>query len=106
MSPSLSRLVKVFEWVDSFRYLYPRAEVFSRYYESKGSPGATRIDRQYHWGNIKVTSAEYLPVAFSDHLALNVKIDIPDPISRFCSPRSRPVFKIREDVVRDREFQD
>ena len=106
MSPGLTRLAKVYDWVDSFRYLYPGVQIFSRYYESRGSPGATRIDRQYHWGNIKVTSAEYVPVAFSDHLALNVKIDIPDPISRFCSPRSRPVFKIREEVVRDREFQE
>ena len=106
MSPSLSRLVKVFEWVDSFRYLYPRKQVYSRYYELRGSLGATRIDRQYHWGNIKVTGAEYLPVAFSDHFALNVKIEIPDAISRYCSPRYRPVFKIREEVVRDSKFQE
>ena len=45
-------------------------------------------------------------MAFSDHLALNVKIEIPDSISRYCTPRSRPVFKIKEEVVRDREFQE
>ena len=47
MSPSLKRLEKVFGWVDSFRHLYPGAPTFSRYYESRGVSGATRIDRQY-----------------------------------------------------------
>ena len=106
MSPSLSRLAKVFKWVDSFRYLYPRSQTFSRYYQARGNSGASRIDRQYHWGDIFISSADYLPVAFSDHLALKVKIEIPDPIQRYCSPRNRPSFKMREEVVRDSEFQE
>ena len=51
MSKYLKRLLKVFNWKDSFRSVHPDAKVFSRYYESdKFGDGATRIDRQYHWG--------------------------------------------------------
>ena len=48
MSPSLKRLTKTFGWVDSFRSLYPAVSTFSRYYESRGVSGASRIYRQYH----------------------------------------------------------
>ena len=105
MSPCLARLVKTFNWTDSFRTLYPKAAVFSRYYESRGNSGATRIDRQYQWGEIVTVIAEYTSVAFSDHLAHTVKIKVPDMLSRMCSPRSRPIFKVREEVVRDEQFQ-
>merc|ERR1712030_190934 len=49
MSPSLTRLVKAFGWVDSFRLLNPNS-----------------------------IQAEYTPVAFSDHLAHTVKVKVPD----------------------------
>ena len=50
--------------------------------------------------------AEYMPIAFSDHLAYRVKVKVPDPLTRMCSPRARPQFKIREEVARDRKFQE
>ena len=106
ISPSLSRLVKVFDWSDSYRFLHPISPTFSRYYEARGVTGASRIDRQYHWGNIIPTEAEYLPLAFSDHLAHIVKVSVPDQLARMFSPRSRPLFKIKEEVARDILFQD
>ena len=104
MSPCLTRLMKTFGWVDSFRSLHPNTTTFSRYYESRGCSGATRIDRQYQWGNVVAVHAEYSPVAFSDHLAHTVKIQVPEAIERMCCPKSRPIFKVREEVVRDTEF--
>ena len=106
ISPSLVRLVKAFDWADSFRYIHPTATTFSRYYETRGTSGASRIDRQYHWGNITPVQAQYLPLAFSDHFAHIVKVKMPDQLARLCSPRNRPQFKVREEVARDQEFQE
>ena len=106
MSPCLNRLVKAFEWSDSFWSLHPTSASFSRYYESRGVSGATRIDRQYHWGDILAVQAEYVPIAFSDHLAPNVRVKVPDHLARILSPRSRPQFKLREEIVRDKLFQE
>ena len=52
------------------------------------------------------TEAEYTPVAFSDHLAHTVKVKVPVSLSRMGCPKSRPHFKVREEVARDREFQE
>ena len=105
MSPSLTRHIRTFEWQDSFRSLYPTSASFSRYYVARGSPGATRIDRQYNWGNIVPVHAEYSPIAFSDHLAHSVTVSVPDPLVRMLCPTSRPQFKIREEIAQDREFK-
>ena len=106
MSPCLARLARAFGRSDSFRVLHPNSTVFSRYYEARGSTGATRIDRQYQWGEIRTVKAEYIPVALSDHLAHTVHIQIPEPMIRMCSPSTRPMFKVREEVVQDKLFQD
>ena len=106
ISPSLSRLVNAFGWKDSFRYLHPQSLTFSRYYEVRGSQGASRIDRQYHWGEVCPFSAEYSPIAFSDHLAHTIRLQVPDSIARMCCPKSRPKFQIREEVARDKDFQE
>ena len=106
ISPSLSRLVNAFGWKDSFRYLHPQSLTFSRYYEVRGSQGASRIDRQYHWGEVCPFSAEYSPIAFSDHLAHTIRLQVPDAIARMCCPKSRPKFQIREEVARDKDFQE
>ena len=105
MSPCLGRLVKTFEWTDSFRSLHPKSLSFSRYYDIHGVSGASRIDRQYHWGEIVPVSAVYTPIAFSDHLAHTVSIKTPDPLARMQCPTSRPMFKVREEVVKDKVFQ-
>ena len=52
MSPSLGKLEKTFCWTDSFRSFHPNSTIFSCYYESHGISGATKIDRQYHWGGM------------------------------------------------------
>jgi hypothetical protein len=69
MSPTFKRLVHSFNWVDSFRVLHQSDIQFSRYYTSVRGEGASRIDRCYHYGDIKVISVSYLPLAFSDHHA-------------------------------------
>ena len=105
MSASLKRLVKTFAWNDSFRSLHPLAETFSRYYEIQHSEGATRIDREYHWGDMVILEARYVGIAFSDHLALVITARLPEQFSRLMCPRSRPQFKAKPEVVRDQLFQ-
>ena len=70
VSKSLQRLKRVFELRDSHRLLHPYSSDFSHYYTIGNIDGATRIDRQYVWGNVTVGSSKYLPVAFSDHCGL------------------------------------
>ena len=106
MSPSFKRLVKCFNWTDSFRSIHPNNVQFSRYYSNTRGDGATRIDRCYHYGDIKVNEAKYLPLAFSDHHAHVVTIILPDPFSRLLCPRSIPMFRIKAEVVQDPLFQD
>ena len=105
VSPSLGRLVKVFGWTDSFRYLHPSSTIFSRYYVARGITGASRIDQQYHWGNITPLQACYSSLAFSDHFAHIVKVKVPDCFRKLSSPKTRPQFKVREEVARDESFQ-
>ena len=106
MSPCLKRLISAFDWNDSFRSLHPTTTIFSRYYESRGTSGASRIDRQYHWGDISPLHAEYSALAFSDHSAHTVRVKVPNQLSVMCSPRSKPQFKIREEVARDKVFHE
>ena len=72
MSKGLHRLIKLKGWTDSYRYLYPSSETFSRYYENSRAEGATRIDRIF--GHVTVIAAKYLPSVFSDHFAQFIKI--------------------------------
>ena len=107
MSPSLKRLASNFSWTDSFRCLHPDSSIFSRYYEhSKYGEGATRIDRQYYWGNMVILEARYVGLAFSDHHGLIVKIKLPEAQSRLISPKSKPQFKAKPEVVRDPIFNE
>ena len=105
MSPSLRRFINVFSLKDSFRYLHPVKKAFSRYYERFGQQGASRIDRSYHWGLLVPMMAWYESVAFSDHLAYIVKLCIPDPFNSIVSPKSRPFFKTKPEVIRDEVFK-
>ena len=105
ISPTFKRLVKSFNWIDSFRALHPREVQFSRYYSSNRGEGASRIDRCYHYGDIKAIKASYHPLAFSDHHAHIVTIQLPDPFSRLICPRSPPSFRIKAEVVQDESFQ-
>ena len=105
MSSSLKRVIKTFSWSDSFLCLHPNSNIYSRYYgNTTHGDGATRIDRQYHWGNITVISATYIGVAFSDHHALVLELKIPASFSQLLSPKYRPQFKSKPEVIRDQEF--
>ena len=64
MSKCLQRLVKVKNWNDSFRSLHPTSLKFSRFYENSRAEGASSIDRCYHFGNLVVEQAIYVPGAF------------------------------------------
>ena len=104
LSPTCKLLVNSFTWSDSYRTLHPRAEQFSRY-QSANSEGATRIDRAYHWGEIKVTEAAYYSISFSDHLILKISYILPHDLDRHLTPQTKPSLKIPPGVVKDDIFQ-
>ena len=99
MSNSLKRLTSLFDWVDSFRCINPNLKHYSRYYKnSVHGEGASRIDRMYHFGDLVVLKADYVGVAFSDHMSLVVKIQLPDTLSKVLSPKHKSLFKAKPDV--------
>ena len=105
VSKGLKRLVKTFKWVDSYRELFPHSAIYSRYYENdRYGEGATRIDREYNWGEVVIMNAKYVGVAFSDHMGLIVRIKLPGEFSRLSSPKNKPQFKATPDVIRDPLF--
>ena len=107
ISPSLKHLIKTFSWHDSYRTLYPSTQCFSRYYgNDRHGEGATRIDRNYHYGSIKLVEVKYCSIAFSDHMGLIVTIKLPDPLAKILSPKSRPLFKTKPEVISDKLFQE
>ena len=104
-SKCLKRLVTNFSWVDSFKHLHPKAQQYSRYYDnSLHGEGASRIDRNYHFGNLKILEAYYVGVAFSDHLSLIVKFQLPELMTKLSSPKSKPLFKSKPNVIQDKTF--
>ena len=107
ISPSLKRLVKPFDMKDSFRELHPASANFSRYYENdRTGEGASRIDRNYHWGQLSIDNTRYVSVAFSDHMSHVVTICLPDPLNVILSPKTRPLFSIKANVAKDPIFQE
>ena len=106
MSKGLQRLIKLKNWQDSFRTLNPSTLVYSRYYENSRAEGATRIDRNYHYGDISVTQASYLPLAFSDHFGLITKISLADPLAKVLSPKCRYQFRLSAEVIKDSLFKE
>ena len=105
ISPTLSRLVKSFGWKDSFRICNGNIKHFSHYYTSGDQVGATRIDREYMWGEVEVLKSEYIPCAFSDHLGLLSEVKVTSISSKKISPRGSPFLKIRDEVAGDKIFQ-
>ena len=85
--------------------VHPTVKLFSRYYGSKEGGGATRIDRAYHYGEMAILRADYLPLAFSDHHSLIVVVDVPNTFTRLKCPSFRPSFRIKAEVVKDSTFQ-
>ena len=106
ISNSLKRVVKNFAWVDSYRQLNLDSQQFSRYYDnSVHGEGASRIDRMYHYGQLHILEAYYVGVAFSDHFALIVKFKLPENMSKLMSPKCKPLFKSKPEVIQDETFQ-
>ena len=106
MSKGLQRLIGLKGRQDSFRSLSPNSKSFSRYYENSRAEDATRIDRNYHFGMLTITEAKYLPIAFSDHLAQSIKVVLPDSMARGLSPKSRPSFRLKPNVIMDGLFKE
>ena len=88
ISPNLNRLSKTFNWIDSHRKLYPHSLDFSHYYNL----GATRIDREYYWGDITVNKSAYIPASFSDHFGLLTEVIVPFNVSRLGAVSGRTGF--------------
>ena len=106
MSPCMKRLVKTYNWKDSFRILHPEAKTYSRYYNhDRTGLDASKIDRCYHWGDLTVKDAKYTSLAFSDNLGMIVCFTLPDQIAKIQSPNSRPSFRARPEVVLDKQFR-
>ena len=106
MSRCLQRLVKVNNWSDSYRAVHPTTLAYSRYYENTRAEGASRIDRCYHYGDMVVEEAQYLPVAFSDHFAHLIKFSLPNNLAKIVSPKCRPSFRMRAEVIKDAVFKE
>ena len=82
-----------FNWVDSFICIHPNLKHYSRYFkDSFHGEGASRIDRMYHFGDLVVLKADYVGVAFSDHMYLVVKIQLPDTLSKVLLPKPKSFF--------------
>ena len=105
MSNTLKRVIKAFDMTDSFRCIHPKDKSFSRYYGDTRGHGATRIDRQYHFGSISIKEARYIPLAFSDHHGLIVRVSLPESISKIMCPKGRQAFRLRDEVIQDPIFQ-
>ena len=105
MSKGLQRLIRLKDLQDSYRTLHPTSKTYSRYYENTRAEGATRIDRNYHYGDITVKDAWYQPLAFSDHFGLIIKITLPCQLAKILSPKCRYQFKLSAEVIKDEVFK-
>ena len=86
--------------------LHPDDLRYSRFYENNRAEGASRIDRCYNFGLMEVKKAIYVPLAFSDHMAHVVEFIVPPNFSKIISPKSRPSFKIRAEVIMDNIYKE
>ena len=60
----------------------------------------------YRKGEIKIIAADYVSIAFSDHMGLVVEIRVPKAFSRLLSPEHKTLFKAKPDVVLDPIFKE
>ena len=104
MSKCFMKLINLYKMSDTFRLIYPHSRQFSRYYVWKGKEGATRIDRCYSWGNIRVREAEYLVVSFSDHLAHVITLDT-STLKNQNNKRKKSLYKVKHFIIEDHIFQ-
>ena len=105
--PLLKHLCLHSPCLDSFKCLHPKKVQFSRYYSSnQQGEGASRIDRCYHWGELRAAEAEYHSISFSDHLSQRLIYTLPSPLDRQVAPKSKSQFKIPPEVVNDPDFKE
>ena len=77
MSPALAKLIKTFQYTDSFKAVFPHDTITKSHYYDFPKPGGTRIDRLYHH-NMTVASVGYVGVGgLSDHMALVCSFELP-----------------------------
>ena len=108
LSSGLQKTVSNNKWQDCFRSLHPDKKAFSFVYKrhmgaSGLCEGAAQLDRCYFWGPIRVSKAEYLPAAFSDHLAHHIEVILPGK-QEVEEPTFKPYFKIKPEIARDPDF--
>ena len=91
---------------DDFRFLYGNKIQYSRFYNKQSSiDGGTRLDRSYSTSNISTSSTIYHPAAMSDHYLLEVNYDFNQPFNILLIPKPKIPFKIRPEVVNNKNFQ-
>ena len=94
-SPTLKRLLNLYNLKDAYKFIYPRGKDFSRYYSNKGNQlNATRIDRIYFSKLLRPTLARYVSNPFSDHHCFITSIMTDDISQKSYVPKPRPAFKI------------
>ena len=59
----------------------------------------------YYYGDLTILEAFYVGVAFSDHFSFVVKFKLPERMSKLVSPKSKPLFKSKPEVIQDKTFQ-
>jgi exonuclease III len=79
LSPNLKKLTSLLKWKDCFRLIHPKTTTYSHHYNRQMAgqglaQGGSRLDRAYMWGDVRVLDAEYVPVAFSDHMLHLVRV--------------------------------
>ena len=105
-SPTLKRLLNLYNLKDTYKHIYPRGREFSRYYANKGNQvNATRIDRIYFSKHLSPTQAKYIPNPFSDHYSYITNIQTSDLSQKSFVPKPKPSFKIHPNIVDDPDFQ-
>ena len=105
MSSGLKRLVKLMEWKDSHRLLHPSSTDFSHHYIMGHVKGATRLDREYIWGDLVASKSEYVPIAFSDHFGLITEIKLSGPVTDVSIPKYVKKMNISNEVACDNVFK-
>ena len=99
LSKCFWKVIKLYNLCDSFRQ-------FSRYYVWKGVREAMGIDRCYSWGTLKVNTAAYHAISFSDHLAHVVDFQSSADLYLKESPRKRSIYRIKHWLLKDSIFLD
>ena len=109
ISQNLQNLTRIKKLKDTFRQMHPSSRSYSHFYNwnSGGTlrQGASRIDRSYAWGGLKILKASYLSTAYSDHFLHLVKINTPTP-SQNRNKTFKPYYKMSKEILEELEFKE